>query len=110
MHVLWQWCSLCTPSLTYQSLVSNQRLSLPACYSYLHVRSKVNAGMLTAHRALYKAAAEGDLAAFNAQVAEVQRLFLITYIQATLKYAELMDRATAKGDQDTLLADQVRVI
>jgi hypothetical protein len=63
--------------------------------------------MLAAHRALYKAATEGNLTAFNAQVAEVQRLFLITYIQATLKYAELMDRATAKGDQDTLLADQV---
>jgi hypothetical protein len=73
----------------------------------LQTCSRVNAGMLAAHRALYKAATEGNLTAFNAQVAEVQRLFLITYIQATLKYAELMDRATAKGDQDTLLADQV---
>jgi hypothetical protein len=63
--------------------------------------------MLAAHRALYKAAADGDLAAFQAQVAEVQRLFLITYIQATLKYAELMDKAVAAKDQETLQADQV---
>ncbi|WIA14465.1 hypothetical protein OEZ85_002990 [Tetradesmus obliquus] len=68
--------------------------------------SKVNAAMLAAHRAMYKAASDGDLAAFNAQVAEVQRLFLITYIQATLKYAELMDRAVAAKDQETLQADQ----
>jgi hypothetical protein len=34
----------------------------------------------------------------------------ITYIQATLKYAELMDRATAKDNQDTLLADQVGLV
>jgi hypothetical protein len=65
--------------------------------------------MLAAHRALYTAASNGDLAAFNAQVEEVQRLFLITYIQATLKYAELMDRAVAKKDTVTLQADQVGV-
>jgi hypothetical protein len=84
------------------------RSYLPLLCLLFHTCSKVNAGMLAAHRALYKAATEGDIAAFNASVAEVQRLFLITYIQATLKYAELMDRATAKGDQDTLLADQVQ--
>eukprot|EP00775_Hariotina_reticulata_P009084 gene9084-9254_t len=68
--------------------------------------SKVNAGMVAAHRAMYKAAVDGDLRAFSQQQAEVVRLFLITYIQATLKYAELMDRALAKNDLNTLEADQ----
>jgi L-asparagine transporter-like permease len=69
--------------------------------------SKVNAGMVAAHRALYKAAADGDMRAFRTQQDEVVRLFLITYIQATLKYAELVDRAMAKNDMNTVQADQV---
>lgn len=68
--------------------------------------SQVNAGMLNAHRRLYAAASAGNLAAFQDAQAEVVRLFLITYIQATLKYAELMDKARAKNDLNTLQADQ----
>lgn len=63
--------------------------------------------MLAAHRGMYKAAADGDLAAFKQYQQEATRQFLITYIQATLKYAELMDRASAKNDLKTLEADQV---
>lgn len=56
---------------------------------------------------MYSAASEGNLAAFEAARRQVVRMFIITYVQATLKYAELMDRAAAKGDLDTQLTDQV---
>eukprot|EP00879_Flechtneria_rotunda_P022938 GHRR01024245.1.p1 GENE.GHRR01024245.1~~GHRR01024245.1.p1 ORF type:complete len:314 (-),score=74.29 GHRR01024245.1:228-1169(-) len=69
--------------------------------------SKVNANMLAAHQDMYEASARGDNRTFEQLRQEVIRNFLITYIQATLKYTELMDQANAKGDLKTLEADQV---
>eukprot|EP00878_Enallax_costatus_P000017 GHUV01000021.1.p1 GENE.GHUV01000021.1~~GHUV01000021.1.p1 ORF type:complete len:420 (+),score=129.51 GHUV01000021.1:221-1480(+) len=68
--------------------------------------SKVNIGMLNAHKAMYEAAEAGDLAAFNAQRTEAIRLFMIVGIQNALKYAQLMDAARARNEPEVVEAEQ----
>ncbi len=66
--------------------------------------------MLAAQRKLYDAAAAGNSQAFEAARQEVIRLVLISNIQATLKYAELVDKSRAAGDIKTMEDDQVGVV
>jgi hypothetical protein len=68
--------------------------------------SQVNVAMLNAHKAMYTAATEGDLAAYNRQRSEVIRQFVIVGIQNALKYAELMDAARADNEPEVVEAEQ----
>lgn len=63
--------------------------------------------MLAAHRAMRADAERGDLPSFLRQQKEVVRLVTITYIQAMLKYAQLMDEARERNDQAAMEDEQV---
>ena len=56
-----------------------------------------NAQALAAHQKMYQASMAGDIPRFEAARREMEEAFLITYLQATLKYAKMMDEDLAAG-------------
>jgi hypothetical protein len=58
---------------------------------------KANSQALAAHQKMYQASMAGDMERFEAARQEMEEAFLITYLQATLKYAKSVDDDLAAG-------------